>query len=124
MRSKCTVRRVRRRGDRARDRRRRNLYRAASASLLIRTLRLPNMPRLLLPLLLLTLACSSSVAPLRNDEPGAAAQYHAMLRAGSDDPHRDYAVAREAMRHMPRYSTASDRLAGGRIASNDFEEGQ
>lgn len=82
------------------------------------------MLRLLLPLILLTLACSSSVAPLRNDEPAAAAEYHAMLRAGSDDPHREYAVAREAMKRMPHYSTASDRLAGGRIASNDFDEGR
>lgn len=41
-----------------------------------------------------------------------------MRRAGSDDPHRDYAVAREAMKRMPLYSTESDRLAGGRLESN------
>src|SRR5688500_16980856 len=80
------------------------------------------MVRLLLPFLLLALACSSPVAPpTRNDEPAAAAEYHAMLRAGSDDPHRDYAIARNAMKRMDRYSTASDRLAGGggRIETND-----
>ena len=78
------------------------------------------MPRLLLPILLLALACTSSVvAPTRNDEPAAAAEYHAMLRAGSDDPHRDYAIARNAMKRMPRYSTSSDRFAGDRIETND-----
>ena len=82
------------------------------------------MARLLIPIALLTLACSSRVgAPTRNDQPDAAAEYHAMLRAGSEDPHRDYAVAREAMKSMPLYSTASDRLARtylkGEIESND-----
>ena len=82
------------------------------------------MRRLIFPIVLLSLACSSPLAtPIRNDEPAAAADYHAMLRAGSDDPHRDYAVAREAMKGMPRYSTASDRLApkfvSDRIESND-----
>jgi len=67
------------------------------------------MSRLLLPILLLATACAPivSVGP-RNDEPAAAAEYHAMRRAGSDDPHRDYAKARAAMRQMRRYATASE----------------
>jgi photosystem II stability/assembly factor-like uncharacterized protein len=81
------------------------------------------MARLLSILLSLAfVACSATKsAPLRDDEPGAAAEYHAMRRAGTGDPQRAYAVAREAMRRMPRYSTASDtvRLPGRQIEVND-----
>ena len=83
------------------------------------------MTRLLsLPLVLLLLSCSAGVSlPPRDDEPAAAAEYWAMRHGGSDDPHREYAIAREAMRRMPRYSTASDvlRLPGREAEANAFD---
>ena len=68
-----------------------------------------RLPSLLLPLLLLSFACAPvvSVGP-RNDAPASAAEYHAMRRAGTDDPHREYAKARAAMRRMSRYTTSSE----------------
>lgn len=42
----------------------------------------------------------------RHDDPDRAAEYRALKRAGSDDPLRSLSVAREAMRELPRYSTA------------------
>jgi hypothetical protein len=57
--------------------------------------------------LLLLSACATQPATerLRQDSPDAAAEYYAMRRAGSEDIHRSYAVAREAMRRMSRHST-------------------
>ena len=69
------------------------------------------MRRLLVPLvLLLVVSCASSVPqlPPREDEPGAAAEYYAAKRAGSDDPHRSYALARQSMRTMKLHATATD----------------
>jgi photosystem II stability/assembly factor-like uncharacterized protein len=81
------------------------------------------MTRLLSPLLVLALMACSATKPVppRDDEPGAAAEYHAMRRAGTNDPHRQYEIAREAMRRMPRYSTASDAIQrpGRNIQPND-----
>src|SRR5215218_8022297 len=81
------------------------------------------MARLLPSLLVLLTACSAANLPPREDSPGAAAAYHAMRRAGTDDPHREYAKARELMKRMPRYSSASDdwREAGRLIESNATE---
>ncbi len=60
---------------------------------------------------LFAVACGTAVrAPLRDDDPAAAAEYFAMKRAGSADAIASLDTAREAMRAMPRYSTASDRL--------------
>ncbi len=42
---------------------------------------------------------------LRNDSPDRAAEYYAMRREGTEDVHRSYAIAREAMRSMARHST-------------------
>jgi len=42
---------------------------------------------------------------VREDQPDAAADYYAMKRAGTDDPHRAYAIAREEMRRMPHLRT-------------------
>jgi hypothetical protein len=47
------------------------------------------------------------------DSPDAAAAQYAMKRGGASDPRRAYAVARERMQSMLRYSTIADRLAGG-----------
>src|SRR5262245_55790299 len=63
------------------------------------------MRSLIAPALLVTLiACSTtsthSIA-VREDEPDAAAEYYAAKRAGTDDPHARYALAREEMRRMP-----------------------
>ncbi len=57
---------------------------------------------------LLLASCRHSTPILRDDDPDRAAEYEAKRRAGSDDPVRDLARAREAMRMMSRYSTASD----------------
>ena len=74
-----------------------------------------------LPLALaLTLAaCTATVTtPPRNDQPDGAAEYYSMRRAGSDDPQRDLARAREVMKRMTRFSTAAEvnsaAFAGGR----------
>src|SRR6185503_5036888 len=40
-------------------------------------------------------------------------EYYMQKRAGSADPQRSYAIARERMRRMQRYSTADDAFAGG-----------
>lgn len=67
------------------------------------------MVRRLLPFLVLLAACGTTVdAPPRNDQPDAAASYFAAKRSGTDDALARLAAAREAMRRMPRYSTASD----------------
>lgn len=82
------------------------------------------MARLLLTLLLLLVAaCSADKLPPRDDAPEGAAAYHAMRRAGSDDPHRDYAIAREAMKRMPQYSSPADlwREPGRRAEANAAE---
>lgn len=74
-------------------------------------------------LVLLTTACSVDKLPPRDDRPEGAAAYHALRRAGSDDPHRDYAKARELMKRMPRYSSAADewREPGRRIEADASE---
>lgn len=67
----------------------------------------------ILILLLPILACVS--VSERQDDPGEAAEYYAMKRAGSDDPVRSLALAREQMRAMRRISTnaeASERPFG------------
>ena len=46
----------------------------------------------------------------RHDAPDRAAEYHALQRAGSDDPYRSLSVAREEMRGMSLYSTIDDRV--------------
>ena len=68
------------------------------------------MRRLLVPLVLLAVACSSSLPslPPREDDPDAAAEYYAAKRAGTDDPHRAYALARQSMRTMKMHATATD----------------
>jgi hypothetical protein len=50
---------------------------------------------------------SPSLLKLRNDSPDLAAEYDAMRRGGTEDIHRSYAIAREAMRKMTRHSTVS-----------------
>jgi hypothetical protein len=59
--------------------------------------------------LLLLSACATQPVSekLLQDSPDAAAEYEAMRRSGSDDIHRSYAVAREAMRNMSRHSTVT-----------------
>jgi photosystem II stability/assembly factor-like uncharacterized protein len=57
---------------------------------------------------ILLTACSHSAPRLRDDDPDGAAEYQALLRAGSEDPVAALARAREAMRGMPLYSTVSD----------------
>ncbi len=63
------------------------------------------MPRRLIVLVLVFVACTP-FAPRRDDDPDRAAEYWSMRRAGSDDPIRDLARARESLRRMSRYSTA------------------
>lgn len=79
------------------------------------------MLRRLVPLILLVLSCRSSQQgpPARFDAPDTAAAHHAMKRAGTDDPNREYAVARARMRRMPRYVTSADiLLSRERVAAN------
>lgn len=57
---------------------------------------------------LLLASCRHSAPLLRDDEPDRAAEYEAQRRGGSDDPVRDLARAREAMRVLSRYSTTND----------------
>jgi photosystem II stability/assembly factor-like uncharacterized protein len=68
---------------------------------------------LILLVFFLLVSCTASV-PLteheRSDAPDGAAAYYASKRAGTDDVSRAYAVARDAMRHMPQYATSSDLL--------------
>ena len=67
--------------------------------------------RRLLPVILLLVSCSTSVPPAeyaRADGPDGAAAYAASKRTGTDDPHRAYAVARDAMRQMRQYATNGD----------------
>ena len=69
------------------------------------------MRRSLLPLVLLVVSCSTSVPPAESDRadgPDGAAAYAASKRTGTDDPHRAYAVARDAMRQMRQYATNGD----------------
>jgi photosystem II stability/assembly factor-like uncharacterized protein len=67
--------------------------------------------------LLLLSACATQPVSekLRQDSPDAAAEYEAMRRSGTDDIHRSYAIAREAMRTMSRHSTIT---ADGETATN------
>jgi len=78
------------------------------------------MPRLLALLLVLT-ACTSYVpvppstlSPSGDhepaDDPDLAAEYQALKHAGTDDPYRSYAAARETMKRMPLYATNGDLL--------------
>ena len=60
--------------------------------------------RSILVALVFLLACTAQ-PPRRSDEPDRAAEYYAMRRAGSDDPIRDLARAREAMRGMRKIAT-------------------
>ncbi|MDQ3281471.1 MAG: hypothetical protein M3Q69_08665 [Acidobacteriota bacterium] len=93
-----------------------------------------NSSRRLLPFLLLLAACVASTPDVSNirrtgsgaatgnrpevdaaeherfDDPDLALEYEALKRTGTDDIHRAYAVAREAMRRMPRYATNGDTL--------------
>lgn len=60
----------------------------------------------------------------REDEPDRAAEYRALQLSGSDDPVRSLELAQEAMRAMPRYSTADQALreprpAGGITADSE-----
>jgi len=70
-------------------------------------------------LLLLLTACQASVPfppafpDERNDEPDRAAEYRALKQAGTEDPLRSLSLARESMRRLDRYSTASDALVDG-----------
>lgn len=78
------------------------------------------MVRRLIPFLLLLSACSGNtrffpdIEKERDDAPDQAAEYYSMRRAGTDDIPASYARAREVMREMARYSTASDRLIARR----------
>lgn len=79
-------------------------------------------PSILLALVFLAACTSAPVA--RNvategdtfDKPGAAAEYSAMRRSGTGDPHRAYAAARAKMRGMPRYATNGDALVDPRTS--------
>lgn len=76
----------------------------------------------IVPALLLLAACTSVPANrMAFDKPGAAAEYAAMLRTGSDDPNRAYAAAREKMRQMPRYATNGDALIDPRTPRIESE---
>jgi photosystem II stability/assembly factor-like uncharacterized protein len=72
------------------------------------------MPLRAVAVLLLLSACVSPMQTatrrsdaLRDDDPDLAAAYDAMRRAGTDDLHRSYAVARAAMRRMNHHSTVA-----------------
>lgn len=59
-------------------------------------------------LLLLFTACATQQPPqqsLRHDAPDQAAEHYAMRRAGTDDLHRSYEIARQSMRNMTRHAT-------------------
>ncbi|MFP5246526.1 MAG: WD40/YVTN/BNR-like repeat-containing protein, partial [Thermoanaerobaculia bacterium] len=79
-----------------------------------------------LALLLLLTACTASVPTAEleereHDDPDVAYEYYSMKRAGTDDIHRSYALAKEAMQRMPRYATEGDTFVRGprdRVASN------
>lgn len=89
------------------------------------------MSRSLIAFLLLLTACATP-RPLfdrpereRSDDPDDAAAYYAMRREGSDDPQRDLAAARAAMRRMDRYSTATNEVRPApvrNIATNAEED--
>ncbi|HEX8411231.1 MAG TPA: hypothetical protein VF883_20395, partial [Thermoanaerobaculia bacterium] len=66
------------------------------------------MSRRLLVLLLILVSCTTARPPVkeRHDDPDRAAEYRALKHGGSDDPFGSLSVAREAMRELPRYSTA------------------
>src|SRR5688572_20221928 len=68
------------------------------------------MARRSLVLLLIFISCTTGKPPMaeRHDDPDRAAEYHALQRAGSDDPYRSLSVARVEMRGMRRYSTVDD----------------
>lgn len=71
------------------------------------------MPRWSPVLLLILFACATATPPPvgeRFDDPDRAAAYRALKHAGSADPFHSLSVARDAMRALPRYSTASDTL--------------
>jgi photosystem II stability/assembly factor-like uncharacterized protein len=68
------------------------------------------MPRFLLVPLAFVACTTASPIPDRNDDPDLAAEYHAMKRAGSNDPLRSLHLAREQMRRMSIYSTSTDAL--------------
>jgi photosystem II stability/assembly factor-like uncharacterized protein len=67
--------------------------------------------------LLLLASCTYSTrraAPdLRDDEPDSAAAYESLRRSGTDDPVAALGRAKEAMRGMARYSTASASVQSG-----------
>src|SRR5688572_9418468 len=72
------------------------------------------------------LGCSAAYQlppPPTEDSPGQADAYYARKRTGSDDPQRSYALARERMRGLAHYSTASDAVAArGAIAHGAIEQ--
>lgn len=79
--------------------------------------------RLIVPALILLGACSFH-APDRVpfDAPDGAAEYDAMRRTGTDDPHRAYAIARAKMREMPRYATSGDTMVDPRAPRTEASD--
>lgn len=81
------------------------------------------MTRRLLVLLLTLAACHTAQPPVKepHDSPDRAAEYRALKHGGSDDPFRSLSEAREVMRGMERYSTATDSFVsrGGRVSTQD-----
>jgi hypothetical protein len=83
--------------------------------------------RLCVLFLLALTACTASLPPRevdeREDDPDQAAEYRALKQAGSADPFASLASAREAMRALPRYSTADGTLrAPGKHDATALEE--
>ena len=71
--------------------------------------------------LVLALACSATrpvSIPVPEDQPGEADEYYAAKRAGSDDPQRSYAIAREQIERMRPYSTEGEWAGRGAIVAN------
>jgi hypothetical protein len=60
-------------------------------------------------------ACGTSAPEIereheRFDQPDRAAEYEALKRTGTEDVHRAYAIAHDAMRRMPLYATNGDTM--------------